>query len=554
MCDIAVQVSSKGPSMHSSRLRRAAPLGAVALAISAIAAPGAQGAGVVAPGGEIHYNDASVTLSNFPNAATPVTVTRDGVTIGTAVANVGAPLGTPGVATLNVPGLVGPGHVLDCWTKFTPDILPGDVITIGGAAALSITAPDFSISAPTQVGGDIIARGSAATATGGPAASIQAALFSPLSRFSAAAKGNKLLVGALSFDAAGGTAVTARYPGLTPLDLAIGMGATSQLVTLPPPGGIGGLSIGVENPAVPGPVPGCAAPLGSDGVTGANNPTVNIANAGTALVLTGTADPNVTGVTVAIGGSTVPAALAGGTWSATVNAANMPDGKLVAAPRFTAAGGAYHGRNMTIVKDTVAPAAVTAGVASGTYPSARSVSLSGEAGSAVYYTTNGSDPSTSSTKYSGAINVAQTQSIKAIAVDAAGNAGPIAQFDYTISPPIVVQAPVQQPVVTVGPKLKLDSLTLTRKAGLRSVKRSGISAVIYAPEGAKIAKIRVLRGKTVIETITRKVSRDGIVEVRLPSSAKVRRSLKRGTYTMQFQVGQSASNLGSIMTRLVKIA
>src|SRR3954470_10793556 len=297
--------------MLHSRLRRAAPLGAAALAVTAIAAP-AYGAGVAAPGGEIIYNTASITLSTFPVGATPITVSRDGTVIANATANVD---GT-GLANVNVAGIVAP-EPLDCWTGFTPEILPGDVITIGGAAGTTITAPNFTVERPTQVGSDLIFHGSAADAAGNPMAA-DALLVSKTPRFSAGGKGGQTLAGALSFDAAGASAFTARFAGLTPGDMALGLGsATAEVATIPPAGGAAGgpaaMTIAADNPAVAGPVAGCGAALGRNAVTGATTKTINAATANTALVLSGVADPTVKAVSLNVGGLVFPATMAGGT-------------------------------------------------------------------------------------------------------------------------------------------------------------------------------------------------------------------------------------------------
>src|SRR3954466_4339992 len=192
-------------------LRSAAPLGAVALAAAALAAPasaaggaGGGGGGVIAAGGEVVYNHASITLSGYPTGAVPITVTRDGATIATGTANVD---GT-GLANLNADGIVAP-EPLDCWTGFTPDLLPGDIISVGasavpvggaGVGATPMTVPDFSVSRPTQVGNEIVLHGSARDAAGAPMPGVQGTLVSKLNRFSTGTKGAQILTGVLGFD------------------------------------------------------------------------------------------------------------------------------------------------------------------------------------------------------------------------------------------------------------------------------------------------------------------------------------------------------------------
>ncbi|MGD0090295.1 MAG: putative Ig domain-containing protein, partial [Planctomycetota bacterium] len=94
--------------------------------------------------------------------------------------------------------------------------------------------------------------------------------------------------------------------------------------------------------------------------------------------------------------------------SATSNAFNITSGGTVATPTFS-------------------PAA-------GTYSSAQSVTIATTtSGAAIYYTTDGSLPTTSSTKYTGAINVAATTTLKAYAVNAGMSDSTVASAAYTIN-------------------------------------------------------------------------------------------------------------------------
>jgi hypothetical protein len=76
--------------------------------------------------------------------------------------------------------------------------------------------------------------------------------------------------------------------------------------------------------------------------------------------------------------------------------------------------------------------------AGGTYSSAQSVTLSDStSGATIYYTTDGSTPTTSSAVYSSAIAVNSTTTIKALGVLSGDNNSAVASATYTISIPVV---------------------------------------------------------------------------------------------------------------------
>ena len=71
----------------------------------------------------------------------------------------------------------------------------------------------------------------------------------------------------------------------------------------------------------------------------------------------------------------------------------------------------------------------------GTYPSAQSVTITdGTPGAAIYYTTDGTTPTTGSTLYTGAINVASTQTIEAVAAAIGYSQSAVGSATYTIVP------------------------------------------------------------------------------------------------------------------------
>jgi hypothetical protein len=72
---------------------------------------------------------------------------------------------------------------------------------------------------------------------------------------------------------------------------------------------------------------------------------------------------------------------------------------------------------------------------SGTYPTPQTVTISDpQAGATIYYTTNGTTPTTSSTVYSGAITVSVTETVEAIAVEAGYTNSAVSSVLYTIAP------------------------------------------------------------------------------------------------------------------------
>jgi hypothetical protein len=103
--------------------------------------------------------------------------------------------------------------------------------------------------------------------------------------------------------------------------------------------------------------------------------------------------------------------------------------------------------------DTVAPM-VTATPAGGTYSSTQSIILTANEPATIYYTRDGTTPTTSSSLYSKPISISSTTTLKYFAKDTAGNSGSIITQTYTINtvdtvaPSIAITAPAANSVLS----------------------------------------------------------------------------------------------------------
>jgi hypothetical protein len=553
--------------MHSRHLPRSlaryAPLAAAILGSAAFAPPaGAQApvGGAPVPTIQITYNTADILLADV--TAATVSVKRGAANLATGTVDGDAVANEFGVNSFH---LALAGTPTGCWNGFTPQMLPGDVVTVAGQGP--VTIPDITAEPPVLEGDTVVVHG---TAGPGVDTSLLGVQLHPAGggRFAGGvgSAGGQFLdsltprgfAATFAMDPGGAGRWTARFSGLG--DQLPVASAGTAIVEFDP-NALAAVDPAVativdyEAGATPGPAPGCSAPYAPNEAKSASRSLINAANVGSDLTVSGVSQPgaSATGVTlIDSAGKTVSAAASGaGAWSATIPASSLSglaDGAIKVASTYSIGAGKTVGGLLN--KDTTAPGAVRSSVASGAYSSTQNVALSANDGT-IRYTTDGSDPTASSKSYAGAISVAQTQSIKAIAIDGAGNASPVSQFDYAINAPVVQQP--SKPAVIKLAKLKVESLTLTKRMSVRSARKSGITSIIYAPEGAKIAHIRILKGAKVVQTINRKVSRDGVLEVRMPSTKKTRKALKRGSYRVEIQVGQNLTNLGAKLVRNVKL-
>src|SRR6185503_202530 len=108
---------------------------------------------------------------------------------------------------------------------------------------------------------------------------------------------------------------------------------------------------------------------------------------------------------------------------------------LVTQTRTIRAIGAASGRATSDVASstyTIKLAVPTFGLAGGTFNTPQTVSLSASAGASIYYTIDGSTPTTSSTLYTGPVSVTQTRTIRAIAAASGMATSDVASATYTL--------------------------------------------------------------------------------------------------------------------------
>ena len=86
-----------------------------------------------------------------------------------------------------------------------------------------------------------------------------------------------------------------------------------------------------------------------------------------------------------------------------------------------------------------------------------------------------------------------------------------------------------------------------------SARRKGLSLAAFVVDGTRVVKVRLLRNGHVIARVVGKVDDNNVAAIAVPTSPKARRSLKRGTYTLEVTPGRRAGDYGVTTTRKIRI-
>jgi Chitobiase/beta-hexosaminidase C-terminal domain len=251
----------------------------------------------------------------------------------------------------------------------------------------------------------------------------------------------------------------------------------------------------------------------------------------------------------------------------------LPDGLVALQASFA---GAAAPPALMRDKDTVAPARPGASPGPGQYTAPVDVALAPpEAGARVHYTVDGSTPTTTSPLARGPIRVAGAQTIRAMAVDRAGNAGPVADLAYAfgsrpVAPPGGTPRPAADappgaggdtpaPSADFSPAARILAVGLRRRISLRRLRARGLSVRVELARGTTTVRFMVQRrvvrrgrrSLRLVASLVRVPGRAGRYTARL--NARSLGLTRAGLYRMRIVPGTSRTSLDSGAARTLWI-
>jgi chitobiase/beta-hexosaminidase-like protein len=521
---------------------------------------------------------------------------EEGVPVIVEVLRNGSIIGTSTEVTPLADGLVEVNHPGGgCWVGSTPDIRPGDEVRttqldIAGRQDATTTA---NVNAEPAVieGSDVVVRGTAFELDGTtplPLAEIEQRIIAGnpgfengRRRLQATSEGGPNDDGLLQADALAGPGHwIARYQGLSSDDRERAESSETRILWLgaDPLAGNELTIFEVGEGVVNGPSAPCTAPSAETSL-GGTTPQVKFINAASAhqdMVVSGLANTDITEVNVSVGGTPMPGvaptgAIPNRTWSVTVPASvleNAPDGNVrVTASFVSSTNTAPPADSRTLVKDTVVPAAPTATPGAGSYVGPQSVSLaSADQSARIHYTLDGSTPTAASRVFDAPLSVTASQTVRAVAVDPAGNVSAASTLPFTILgsapggggslPTVITQvvpgvggASAGGVAGTGARALRVNGLTLARRISISRAKARGLRVAMVLPSGTRVVRLAVFRARDgqpsgrALTRVLRLRNASGRYVVTLRGRALLK-ALKPGRYVVQVTPGRDLDDRG----------
>ena len=183
--------------------------------------------------------------------------------------------------------------------------------------------------------------------------------------------------------------------------------------------------------------------------------------------------------------------------------------------------------------DMTIPSAPTFNPEAGTYNAVQNVTISAEAGTTIYYTLDGTDPTTASNVYASAIEIAETKTLKAIAVKDE-KVSPVATATYTINLPLTTMDQIFEKATAVGGtatpvEITFDNWVVTGIKSSNAYVTDGTKGfIIYNAShgfvvgdvlsGTVTCKVQLYKGSAELTELTSStsglnVTKDGVVNV-----------------------------------------
>jgi hypothetical protein len=500
--------------------------------------------------------------------------------------------GTTGIA---VPG--------DCWAQITADIQPYDRIEVTDSQGIkeAVLVDDIRVTT-----GPVLAPDASVTLSGHARSAATGAAI-PVARLRGEARGDGELRAAPAFTAgdrgvtgsfrAGFSAVQQPAYGVTRgaegvADVASAIVAGEHAIGFANATETQMADIGGQT----GPASGCeAAPAaGTNAATSLDDAIVTRESGD--LTITGTAAFDVervdlrvsdgqheplasgTGDLVAAPRAPAPAARA---WSVTVPERSLDtlaqDATLTITPTFiggTPASGAPP--VLSVRRDIVAPRAPVSTPGPGEIEPGGEVAVRAEAGATIHFTTDGSQPLPSSPTFDLPLALDAPTTLKAIAIDAAGNMSTVAKLSFSMSAsPVGNPAPgsdrpsgrPETPIGAAIPALGATAASTLRVGGvsasasrmsLRAARRLGVVARFVVPAGARVVDARLVRlgaggGRRTVARLLMAAAPGRRMLARF-TGRDVRRRLASGHYVLEVRAGEARGRVGLAATAELGIA